>query len=213
MNVAGGVFALALGEGENPMDATALGGPGQTAWVGVTIGADPELERAPLRPVPHAVYAAHAAEAAKLQCSGCVGSAELADGAVVAAKLAKGAVGGDALAAGAVTAQHVAFACAGQRQVELGDDLFDGPVAHHGHPDDDPDDLLGRQPALAQRRHPGRTERGRNPIDRQVAREVEECGRVAFRDEFEFCLDGHGRHPQRLGGWPLGALGDLADQV
>ncbi|MSP90383.1 MAG: hypothetical protein EXR79_01030 [Myxococcales bacterium] len=66
---------------------------GEARWLGVTVGAGPELPRVRLHDVPQAVWARAAKVAASLQCSACVD--------------------GSMLAAGAVLAQHVAFAYAG----------------------------------------------------------------------------------------------------
>ena len=70
--------------------------------LGIKVGADAELPRVPLRAV---AYARHAAIAAGLECSGCVGASQLADGAVGAKQ-----IGPSAIAAG-----HVAFTWAGSK--------------------------------------------------------------------------------------------------
>ena len=99
--VQGGLFALTLGGGATKLDTT-LFAAGKPLYVGVTVAADPELARQPLRRVPYAVQAVVAANATDLQCSGCVGSDDLA----------KAAVTGDKIASGAVGANHVSFAWA-----------------------------------------------------------------------------------------------------
>lgn len=66
---------------------------GEPRWLGVTVGAGPELPRVRLHDVPHAVWARAAKVAAGLQCSACVE--------------------GSMLAAGSVLAQHVGFSYAG----------------------------------------------------------------------------------------------------
>ncbi len=90
----GGVFALALGAAAVPLDSAVFSG-GKPLFVGVTVGGDPELPLAPLRPVPLAIRANSAAAAdvaGDVQCSGCVSDAELAKGAVTSDKIANGAV-------------------------------------------------------------------------------------------------------------------------
>ncbi|MBM4345907.1 MAG: hypothetical protein FJ100_21245 [Deltaproteobacteria bacterium] len=99
--VQGGVFAVTLGGALSKLD-TAVFASGKPTWIGVTVGADPELPRQPLLRVPSAVHAMVAAQAADLQCSGCVGSDDIA----------KAAITGDKIAKGAVDASHVSFAWA-----------------------------------------------------------------------------------------------------
>ena len=89
--VAAGAFSVDLGVADPQkklddglfLDAKAL-------WIGVRVGVEAELPRAALRHVP---YAALARGAQSLSCSGCVGGA--------------------AIAVGAISAQHVAFTWAG----------------------------------------------------------------------------------------------------
>ncbi|MSQ85077.1 MAG: hypothetical protein EXR77_19750 [Myxococcales bacterium] len=102
VTVTGGVFALPLGAVETKLDSATFGG-GKALWVGITVGADPELTRQPLRKAPYAVHATIANSAADLQCSGCVGADDLA----------KAAVSGEKIANGAVGANHVSFSWAG----------------------------------------------------------------------------------------------------
>ena len=72
LTVKGGFAEAALGS-QTPITATVLGNLPQT-WLGVQIGNDPELPRKPL----HAIaFAIRAASADNLDCSGCVGQAQL----------------------------------------------------------------------------------------------------------------------------------------
>jgi len=95
--VSAGVFTVALGAADLKLDSNVFAA-GKPLYVGVTIGADPELPRQPLRRVPYAVQSLLAAQAADLQCSGCVGADDLAKGAVTAEKIADGAVGAQKVA-------------------------------------------------------------------------------------------------------------------
>ncbi|MSP93274.1 MAG: hypothetical protein EXR79_16020 [Myxococcales bacterium] len=104
VQVAGGVFALPLGQLDPKVKIDdAMFTSSKAKWVGVQVAGEPELPRAPLHPVPYAVSALHALSADDLQCSGCVGEADLAKGAVTA----------DKIGTGAVKPEHVAFAYAG----------------------------------------------------------------------------------------------------
>lgn len=96
--VVGGVFALALGAADTKLDS-AVFAPGKPLWVGVTVGSDPELPRQALRRVPFAVQASVASLAGDLQCSGCVGTDDIAKSSITGEKIAQGAVG----------ANHVSF--------------------------------------------------------------------------------------------------------
>ncbi len=102
--VSGGAFALTLGEFDpkSPLDDSLFVGY-QAKFIGIQAAGDPELARVALRSVPFAVEAQHAAMAGDLQCSQCVGDADIAASAVTS----------DKIAAGAVKAQHVDFAYAG----------------------------------------------------------------------------------------------------
>ncbi len=71
---------LGVDGGKALADATIAGG--KALWIGVAVGQDPELPRAPLRPAWHALYAN---EAGGLSCSGCVGSSAIAVAAIGAA--------------------------------------------------------------------------------------------------------------------------------
>ena len=88
----GGVFALALGAVDVKLDS-AVFAANKPVYVGVTVGGDPELARQMLRRVPFAVHAVSAGSAADLQCSGCVGSDDIAKAAITGEKIAVGAVG------------------------------------------------------------------------------------------------------------------------
>ncbi|MSP91510.1 MAG: hypothetical protein EXR79_06875 [Myxococcales bacterium] len=105
VEVQGGLFALQFGSIKPiPDDLLAAG---TALWVGVSVGSDPELPRAKLVAVARAWYAANAGAgsfpyaasdkpggaATGLQCTGCVGGAHIA--------------------AGAIDAKHVAFTYAG----------------------------------------------------------------------------------------------------
>ncbi len=96
--VQGGVFGLNMGAALTKLDS-ALFAAGKPLYLAITVGADPELPRQPLQRVPFAVQAMVAASAADVQCTGCVGSDDLAKGAVTGEKIATGAVG----------ANHVSF--------------------------------------------------------------------------------------------------------
>ena len=120
----GGGFSYALGE-KVPLDGAALAGK-KALYLGVKLGSDPELPRTRV----HATaFALHAATAAKLSCSGCVGADQIADGGIAAAKVsfsyaasADGIKGGDAKAAralnctGCVGVAHLKF----DKAVDLG---------------------------------------------------------------------------------------------
>ncbi len=80
--VVGGRFSVALG-GQKPLDVAAIAAA-PAAFLGVQIGAEPELPRVVLRAAPLALLAA---SAEGLSCSGCVGGTQLADGAIAAAKV------------------------------------------------------------------------------------------------------------------------------
>jgi len=99
--VQAGYFAGTLGGGTQKLDS-ALFAAGKPLWMGVTVGADPELPRQPVLRVPFAVHTLVAASAADLKCSGCVAAEDIA----------KDAITGDKIALGAVGANHVSFAWA-----------------------------------------------------------------------------------------------------
>ncbi len=99
--VQGGVFSLAIGAADMPLDS-GLWASGKTLWVATKVGNEAELPRVALQRVPTAIHALVAGQAQDLQCSGCVTTVALASGAVT----------GDKIAAGAVAANHVSFAWA-----------------------------------------------------------------------------------------------------
>ncbi|MSQ83664.1 MAG: DUF4215 domain-containing protein [Myxococcales bacterium] len=72
VTVAGGRFTQTLGA-KNPLTATVLAQVPQ-AWLAVQVGNDPELPRVALHSV---AYALQAATAEAVQCSGCIGVAQL----------------------------------------------------------------------------------------------------------------------------------------
>ncbi len=82
VKVMGGRFDVVAGA-TKPIDALALAALAE-AYIGIKVGSDPELPRSRMYAAP---YALHAANAAVLSCSGCVGGDHLANGAVSAAKL------------------------------------------------------------------------------------------------------------------------------
>ncbi len=82
MAVAGGAFHHILGQNKAISPLVAAGN--KAIWLGVQVGADPELPRVSL----HAVaYAMRAQTASGLACSGCVAGKHLADGSVGATKM------------------------------------------------------------------------------------------------------------------------------
>ena len=90
--VQGGLFSVALGASDTKLDTAAFA-KNKLLWVGLKVDAEGELPRQPLRPVPYAAWAHGAAVAADLQCTGCVGSDDIAKAAITGEKLANGAVG------------------------------------------------------------------------------------------------------------------------
>ena len=73
VSVKGGLFSQVLGL-QNPLNPAVIAPLAGSAWLGVQIATDPELERRPL----HAVtYATRAATAASVDCSGCIGASQL----------------------------------------------------------------------------------------------------------------------------------------
>ncbi len=85
VTVTGGRFSYALGSSK-ALDAATLAGLA-TPFFGVTVGADPELPRQPLRSVAYALVAEQANSAATVTCTGCVKGDQLANGGISAAKL------------------------------------------------------------------------------------------------------------------------------
>ncbi len=76
-----GRFSHALGASKTLSAVTLAGLKGQ--WVGLKVGADPEMPRAKLHSTLFSMYSAWAG---KLKCSGCVGAGQIANGSVSAVK-------------------------------------------------------------------------------------------------------------------------------
>ena len=85
VKVVAGLFAVTLGEASNKPPEPALFAQNPDMWLGVQVQAEGELPRVPLGAVPYS-YVAQAA--LDLQCSGCVGSEDLAANAVTSDKVA-----------------------------------------------------------------------------------------------------------------------------
>ncbi len=124
VKVAGGRFRYALG-GTKPIDSAKLAST-KTAWLGMTIGSDPELPRSRVHAAPYALVAGRAA---KLDCKDCVNSSQIAGGSIkpsdvgfAYAAAAAGIKGGAAAKAkaldctGCVTVGHLKF----DKDVNLG---------------------------------------------------------------------------------------------
>jgi hypothetical protein len=79
-----GWFEAVLGGLPQKTIPDALLQSGKPLWLGVQVGGDPELPRVPLRGVP---LAWHAKAAGALDCTGCVSSSQIADGAVTESKV------------------------------------------------------------------------------------------------------------------------------
>jgi len=106
--VTGGRFVFALGAAKVLLDDGLFIG-GKARFVSLQIAADPELPRVELTPVPYANASSSAGVAFALDCSGCVGAAQLGDAVVGAQHLADGAVTGPKIGSGAVAPAHVNF--------------------------------------------------------------------------------------------------------
>ena len=112
VSVQGGQFSVSLGD-TKPIDPAVLGQLG-TAWIGVTVGSDPELPRQRIDSAPFALVAG---TAQGLSCSGCVGADALANGSISAAKLGlnyagssvKGGAALDLSCTGCVSVSELAF--------------------------------------------------------------------------------------------------------
>ena len=102
-----GLMGLVVGGLEpdkNPLPVDKL--VGVPVWLGLAVDSEPEFPRQVLTSVPYALIAGLAESAQSLQCSGCVQTPMLGEGAVTA----------DKLAASSVTSAKVAFAYAASSQ-------------------------------------------------------------------------------------------------
>ncbi len=117
--VKGGQFSYALGTTKT-IDITKLGAL-KSQWLGVKIGADPELARVKLHAT---LFALHAGAADKLTCTGCVTADQVANGSLSAAKLGfnyagsktKGGPASDLACTGCVGVDELKF----DKDVDLG---------------------------------------------------------------------------------------------
>ena len=78
--VSSGAFSVTLGSDPNNPLPLGLFANADQRWVGVQVSIEPELPRVPLRDVPRAGFAQLAGAAQGLQCTGCVGLAQLQPG-------------------------------------------------------------------------------------------------------------------------------------
>ncbi len=117
--VKGGQFSYALGTTKT-LDITKLAAL-KSQWLGLKVGADPELARVKL----HAsLFALHAGAADKLTCTGCITADQVANGSLSAAKLGfnyagsktKGGPASDLACSGCVTVDELKF----DKDVDLG---------------------------------------------------------------------------------------------
>ena len=112
--VTGGALSTVIGEQEAKTPLTLQHfGDGKARWLGVTVGAEAELPRVRLTAVPFALHTLRAAEAMAVNCSGCVGGAQLANDAVKAAHLGltwAGSATKGGPATSAKTAEHAKLA-------------------------------------------------------------------------------------------------------
>jgi hypothetical protein len=108
--VKGGFFALDVGSADptkvldDALFGTAPGKP-QGLWIGVQVGSEPELQRVQARPVVLAIHARAADKAYALECSGCIDTGAVKEGAIT----------GDKIAAGSIEAKHVNFSYASSK--------------------------------------------------------------------------------------------------
>ncbi len=117
--VKGGQFSYALGTTKT-IDIAKLGAL-KAQWLGVKIGADPELARVKLHAT---LFALHAGAADKLTCTGCITAGQVANGALSAAKMGfnyagsatKGGPASDLACTGCVTVAELKF----DKDVDLG---------------------------------------------------------------------------------------------
>lgn len=102
VKIAGGMFSVRLGSGAQTVDGKVL--DGSARWIGVQVGADPELPRVPLDWVP---YAVHAKTAAGLSCTGCISNQQIATGSIGAKQIGAGVITASHIANGVITGDHV----------------------------------------------------------------------------------------------------------
>lgn len=82
LKVTSGRFTYALGT-TSPLDAVKVAAL-KKSWLGIKVGADPELPRQPLRSV---IFALHAQTAAGLNCTDCVGKDAISNGSITSSKV------------------------------------------------------------------------------------------------------------------------------
>jgi cysteine-rich repeat protein len=125
VKVAGGRFSATLGASK-ALDGALLAGLAE-AWLGVQVGADPELPRRRLHAAPFALVAG------ALGCTGCVQGDQLANGGIPAAKIgfsyaasaSKGGPASDLACTGCVSVSELAF----DGDVDLGGHALKGASA------------------------------------------------------------------------------------
>ena len=112
VSVQGGLFSVLLGSTGGPIGLDSAVFTTSERWLGIKVGADPEMTpRLRIASVPYSLVAAEAElalDAAELSCSACVVTDELASAAVTGPKLAAGSVGSANIISGAVTAVKLA---------------------------------------------------------------------------------------------------------
>ena len=102
-----GVFSIDLGALDaDKQPPVALFEQATATWIGVTIGADPELSRRPLHPAPYAIRAMRAGLAESLDCSGCIQAGMIATNAIVAKHVAFTYAGSNDKGGAAIEALH-----------------------------------------------------------------------------------------------------------
>jgi hypothetical protein len=108
-----GIFTVQLNAG-GQFGANAFGGSDRWLEIAARCPSNVGQFTAPFAPrqqltgAPYALYAPAAGVAGDVSCSGCVGSSDIASGAVTSAAVAANAVGGSQLADGAVTSAKIA---------------------------------------------------------------------------------------------------------
>ena len=135
VTVTSGRFVAELGMA-SPIDAGMLAGLSQQ-WLGVQVGAEPELPRQRIAAVP---FAMAAGAATSLSCTGCVGADQIANGGVAAAKVGfnfagsstKGGPASDLECTGCVSVAEMKFdgdVDLGGNALKAGNATFSGDVA------------------------------------------------------------------------------------